>query len=269
MVEARCGYGILAMMWKLITIATILANLSVGQQKNSPQQDPTVLAAQNAQATINWDQRTSPGMKAELLLLKKGELKGHLTVTYRVKVTGAPENQRYVLMSWPIVFPNPVALMGGLVINHDGLVVCPAHSADSCAKNFDGAEIKMEYAPVKGEVLRSALISADGRSRIFFSIVPDPIIKKDGTCSLELVRLSPGYELVLIRAKGFPANDSVAFHTQSYDEVHDVSVKTSPQGEFWAPLTPFVAGKQNGATNVAAKGTKCAPALSFNWGVGQ
>jgi hypothetical protein len=257
------------MMWKLITIATILSILSTGQQKSSPQEDPAAMAAQNAQATINWEQRTSPGMKAEMLLTKKGELKGHLTVTYRVKVTGAPENQRYVLMSWPIMFPNPVAVMGGLVINPNGFVVCPAHSADSCAKNFDGAEIKMEYAPVKGEILRSALISADGRSRIFFSTVPDPIIKKDGACSLELVRLSPGYELVLIRAKGFPANDNVAFHTQSYDEVHDVSVKTSPQGEFWAPLTPFVTGKQNGTTDVVAKNAKCAPALSFIWGAGQ
>ena len=256
-------------MWKLITIATILSSLSFGQQKNSPQEDPAILAAKNAQATIDWEQRTSPGMKAELLLIRKGELKGHLTVTYRVKVTGAPENQRFVLMSWPIMFPNPVAVMDGLVINQNGLVVCPAHSADSCAKNFDGAEIKMEYTPVKGEILRSALISADRRSRVFFSIVPDPIITKDGACSLELVRLSPGYELVLIRAKGFPANDNVAFHTQSYDEVHNVSVKTNPQGEFWAPLTPFVTGKQNGTTNVSANGSKCAPTLSFNWGAGQ
>ncbi|HEV2987607.1 MAG TPA: hypothetical protein VG759_04145 [Candidatus Angelobacter sp.] len=256
-------------MWKLITIATVLSGLSAGLQKNSPQQDPVALAAKNAQATINWEQVTSPGMKAEMLLVKKAELKGHLAVTYRLKVTGAPENQRYALTLWPITVPDPVAVMQGLVINPSGLVVCPAHSTDSCAKNFDGAEVKLEFAPVKGEIFRGALISADQRSRIFFSTVPDPIVKKDGSCSLELVRLSPGYELVLVRAKGFPANENVAFHTQSYDEVHDVSVKTNPQGEFWAPLTPFVAGKQNGTTSVVAKNPKCAPALSFNWGTGQ
>jgi hypothetical protein len=227
------------------------------------------MATKNAQATINWEQATSPGMKAELLLLTKGELNGHLTVTYRLKVTGAPENQRYALVSWPIMFPDPVTVMDGLVVNPNGFVVCPAHSTGTCAKNFDGAEVKMEFAPVKGEILRGALVSADRRSRIFFSIVPDPIIKKDGSCSLELVRLSPGYELVLVRAKGFPANENVAFHTQSYEEVHDASVKSNPQGEFWAPLTPFVAGKQSGTASVVAKDPKCAPTLSFNWGAGQ
>ncbi len=227
------------------------------------------MAAQNAQATINWDKASSPGMKAEMVLVKKGQMKGHLAVTYRVKVTGAPENQRYVLMSWPIMFPKPLAVMDGLAIDSNGVVFCPAHSTGGCAKNFDGLPINMEYAPVKGEVLRSALISADQKSKIFFSIVPDPIVTKDGTCSLELMRLSPGFELVLIRARGFSAGENVAFHTQSYDEVHDVSVKASPQGEFWAPLTPFVAGRKSGVSNVTAKASKCAPALSFNWGEGQ
>ena len=248
------------MMWKLIFITTILASSLLAQQTTSVQEDP----AQTAQTTINWDKASSPGMKAEMLLVKKGELKGHLAVTYRVKVTGAPENQRYVLMSWPITFPQPLAVMDGLAIDANGLVFCPAHS-----KNFDGLPINMEYAPVKGEVLRSALISADQKSKIFFSVVPDPIVTKDGSCSLELVRLSPGFELVLIRARGFAAGESVAFHTQSYDEMHDVSVKASPQGEFWAPLTPFVAGRKSGMSNVTAKGSKCAPALSFNWGGGQ
>jgi hypothetical protein len=256
-------------MWKLIILATVLSNLSVGQNKQSSEEDAAALATRNAQATINWEQSTSSGMKAEWMLIKKGAVKGHVVVTYRVKITGAPQNQRYALMSWPITVPSPVTLMDGLTIDQNGGVVCPAHSAASCSRNFDGAEIKMQFAPVKGEILRGALISADHQSRIFFSIVPDPIIQKDGACSLELVRLSPGYELVLIRAKGFPASESVAFHTKSYDEIHDVSVKASPQGEFWAPLTPFVKDRQKGTTDVVAKGSKCAPALSFTWGAGQ
>lgn len=257
--------GILAIMWKLIFIAIVFGGSLFAQQGASTQEDP----AQAAQATINWDRASSPGMKAEMLLVKKTQLRAHMALTYRVKVTGAPENQRYVLLSWPITFPKPLALMDGLAIDPNGVVFCPAHSTGGCAKNFDGLPINLEYTPVKGEVLRSALISADQKSKIFFSIVPDPIVTKEGACSLELVRLSPGFELVLIRAKGFAAGESIAFHTQSYDEVHDVNVKASPQGEFWAPLTPFVAGRKSGTSNVTAKGSKCSPALSFNWGEGQ
>src|SRR5581483_2729394 len=121
------GCDILALMWKLIFITTTLASSLFAQQTTSAQEDPAAMAAQNAQATINWDKASSPGMKAEMVLVKKGQMKGHLAVTYRVKVTGAPENQRYVLMSWPIMFPKPLAVMDGLAIDSNGVVFCPAH----------------------------------------------------------------------------------------------------------------------------------------------
>ena len=159
--------------------------------------------------------------------------------------------------------------MEGLAIDKSGAVVCPPRSPDSCANHFAGAEIKMKYAPTKGEILRSALISKDQKYRIFFSTVPDPIIKRDAACSLELVQLSPGYGLVLIRAKGFLPAENVTIHTKSYDEVNDAGVRANSQGEFWAPLTPFVKDKNKGTTDVLAKGSKCSLELSFNWGAGQ
>jgi hypothetical protein len=257
----KSPYGILALMSKLI-IVMILSSLAAGQTQQAAEEQAT----RTAQATINWEQSSSPGMKAELVLVRKSETKGNLTVTYKVKVTGAPRDRRYAFVSWPITFPNPVTVMEGLEIDQTGTVVCPPRSPDSCAKNFNGAEIKLKYAPVKGEILRSALISKDQKWRIFFSTVPDPIIKKDAACSLELVRLSPGYALVLIRARGFLPGENVTLHTKSYDEVHDAGVRANAQGEFWAPLTPFVKDKNSGTTDVTTKGGKCAPALSFNWG---
>jgi hypothetical protein len=255
-------------MLRLIIVAILLSGLSAGQSqdKQLTEEQAMALAARTAEATINWENSSSPGMKAELLLIKKGEVKGSLVVTYKIKVTGAPRDQRYVLTSWPIIAGSPITLMDGLVIDQTGAVMCPAHSTDSCARGFDGTEVKLGFAPVKGEILRNALISKDQKSRIFFSTVPDPIIKKDAACSLELVRLGPQYELVLIRAKGFLSGESVAFHTKSYDEAHDVNAKANAQGEFWAPLTPFVKDKTKGTTEVVAKGSRCSPALSFNWG---
>ena len=89
-----------------------------------------------------------------------------------------------------------------------------------------GAELKLTYTPGIGEIYRHALISEDHTTRIFFSIVPAPMVEQDKTCSLEIVRLSPRFELALIRGKGFTPGELISFHTQSYQEAHDSQTKS-------------------------------------------
>jgi hypothetical protein len=129
-----------------------------------------------------------------------------------------------------------------------------------------GAELKLTYTPGIGEIFRHALISEDHASRIFFSIVPAPMIEHDKTCSLEVVRLSPRFELAVIRGKGFTPGEVLNFHTSSYQDAHDSQPKVDPQGDFFAVLTPYVQGRTMGTTQVTVKGKSCAPALAFEWG---
>lgn len=129
-----------------------------------------------------------------------------------------------------------------------------------------GAELKLTYTPGIGEIFRHALVSEDHTVRIFFSIVPAPMVEHDRACSLEIVRLSPRFELALIRGKGLAPGEPVAFHTDSYQEVHDSQTKANPQGEFWATLTPFVKGRTMGTMQVSVKSKGCSPALAFEWG---
>jgi hypothetical protein len=92
------------------------------------------------------------------------------------------------------------------------------------------------------------------------------MVEQDKGCSLEIVRLSPRFQLALIRGKGFTPGELISFHTQSYQEAHDSQTKINPQGEFWATLTPFVQARTMGTTQVVVKGKSCAPTLSFEWG---
>jgi hypothetical protein len=185
---------------------------------------------------------------------------------YRLKVSGAPKNKLYNLIAWPIMMSAPATIMEGLAIAADGTVGCPPNSDRSCAQRFKGSELKLTYTPGIGEIYRHALISEDHTARIFFSIVPAPMVEQDKTCSLEIVRLSPRFELALIRGKGFTPGEQISFHTQSYQEVHDSQPKVSPQGEFWATLSPFVKGRTMGTTQVVVRSKSCAPTLSFEWG---
>ena len=241
------------------------------QQKAPPQAQENDAAIQaqitkTATATINWDKSTTAGIKVEPQLIKKDQSNGRPVVQYRLKITGAPRNKLYNLTAWPITLATPATIMEGLAIAADGTVGCPPNSDRSCAQRFKGAELKLTYTPAIGEIYRHALISEDHQSRIFFTIVPAPMIEHDRSCSLELVRLSPRFELALIRGRGFTPGEQVAFHTQSYQEAHDSQPKVDNSGEFWAVLTPFVKARTMGTTEVAVRGKSCAPTLAFEWG---
>jgi hypothetical protein len=249
-----------------------------GQQKPKPLPAQTPPPAQNsdaaiqakitqtASATIRWDKSTSPGAKAQVLLIKKDQSNGRPLMQYHLKVTGAPRNKVYSLITWPITALEPATVTEGLGIAADGTVGCPPNTNRSCAQSFKGAELILSYTPTIGEIYRHALISEDHQTRIFFSIVPAPMVEHDRACSMEVIRLSPRFELALIRGRGFTPGEQVAFHTQSYQEGHDSQPKVDSTGEFWAVLTPFVKGKPPGTMDVSAHGKGCAPVLSFEWG---
>jgi hypothetical protein len=224
------------------------------------------LMAKTAQATIDWDSSTTKGTKVDVLLIKKDQAEGKPVMQYHLKVSGAPKNKLYTLMAWPITMAQPVTMMDGLAIAADGTVGCPPNSDRSCAQRMKGAELKLTYTPGIGEIYRHALISEDHTTRIFFSIVPAPMVEQDKACSLEIVRLSPRFELALIRGKGFTPGELISFHTQSYQEAHDSQPKVNPQGEFWATLSPFVKGRTMGTTQVVVRSKSCSPTLSFEWG---
>ncbi len=237
-------------------------------QNSQPDADAAVQAklSQTANATINWEKSTTPGAKAEVQLIKKDQSNGNPLMQYRLKITGAPKNKLYNLIAWPIMMPEPATIMEGLAIAADGTVGCPPNSNRSCAQRFKGSELKLTYTPAIGEIYRHALISEDHQTRIFFSIVPAPMIEHDRACSLEVERLSPRFELALIHGRGFAPGEQLAFHTQSYQEVHDSQPKVDSAGEFWAVLTPFVKGRTMGTMQVTTHGKGCAPNLAFEWG---
>jgi hypothetical protein len=221
---------------------------------------------QTAAATINWDKSTTPGAKADVQLIKKDQANGRPLMQYRLKINGAPRNKLYNLIAWPITVTQPATIMEGLAIAADGTVGCPPDSTRSCAQRFKGSELKLTYTPAIGEIYRHALISEDHQTRIFFSVVPAPMLEHDKSCSLEVVRLSPRFELALIRGRGFMPGEQLAFHTQSYQEAHDSQPKVDAGGEFWAVLTPFIKGRTMGTLEVTARGKSCAPNLAFEWG---
>jgi hypothetical protein len=149
----------------------------------------------------------------------------------------------------------------------DGLISCAGRTPEQCGdpeKKDDPVEVT--FYPATGEVFRMALISQDQKTKLFFAIVPEPVAKSDNGCILEVIRLLPKHELVLVRGKGFQPNEDLEFESKSYDEEQGGHHQADAHGDFVNGLLPFVKDKKRGITELKLKGAKCAPALTFEWG---
>jgi hypothetical protein len=198
---------------------------------------------------------STPGVSAEVRALPR---LGNPTAPgkeYGVRVTGAPKGETYSLLVWPITAAEPALQKTGITINPDGSVIC-----------LDGTPLNLVTATAPGEILRLELLSDDYTVKIYFTVVPDPIIKKSRGCSLEALRLMPNFELALIRGKGFAANDAVELDTKTFEESQVIKGMADANGDYFSALLPFVKDKKKGKMVVKLKGASCEPELSFEWG---
>lgn len=238
-------------------------------QQSAGNSDPMQQAAKMANITRDWlnGKLSTPGTSGEMHELKRSNESGQLIVTYDLIVKGAPRDQTYSLLAWPINAASPSQQMKGLTISEDGVLVCNGKTSEQCVGDKENSRVSFVFAqPGQGEVFRIALVSADGKTKIFFAAIPDPIIQTSQTCSLEVVRLTPKFELVLVRAKGYQPNEDLLLASKSYDESHDQQAKADNEGRYVSALLPGVKGRQNGKTTLSLKGGGCAPELSFEWG---
>lgn len=206
-------------------------------------------------------------MKAELTLVNKVDRNRQSLFVYNLKITGADPDQKYSLVDWPVADVKPSIKMDGLRVDDDGAVYCPANSSDTCTKYYAGSVVQLAFLPSKGEIFRSAVISVETKTGVFFSVVPDPVTATDKTCNIEVVRLDPNFALAVVRGKGFAPAEPLVLHTESSKEVHDNETNADSNGAIYAELMPSIKGKKSGKTELTLRGKSCAPKLSFNWGL--
>jgi len=252
----------------VLVLTDCVFSLAVVRAQQLEATDAGQTAAKIANTTKDWlgGKLSTPGTNGELREVAKLKQNGQLRVRYNIVVTGAPNDQIYTLYSWPINAREPSEQIKGLSIAPNGLVVCAGKTPDQCVGDKKDDPVDFVLSPAKGEVFRMALASADGETKVFFGAVPDPIIEKDKSCSLEVLRLTPRFELILMRAKGYRPNEDLHFSSKSYEESHEKQAKADGDGTYVLALMPFVRDRQNGKTTVSLQAESCAPVVSFEWG---
>jgi len=211
-----------------------------------------------------WRTMSSPGASVQA---KAAGREGNIFF-YNFYVTGLPTDQLYTVVAWPVTSEKPFVQMEGVSLGKDGLVSCTGRQEGECedpdSSNDHPGMVDFAMKPVKGEPYRFALINGDSKASII--IVPDPITAKDKGCTLDVVRLSPNFELAFVTGTGYPPNSEISFNTDSYSEKHPVKTKSDTEGKIHFAMMPFVAGHPRGTTRVSAAGPACSPSLKFDWG---
>jgi hypothetical protein len=208
---------------------------------------------------VNWGEPISTrGTKLEVREVDRGEKDGKLLVTDDLYVTGAPSGQSYALFQYPITAPEPTVVLPEVSFDANGKL---------CVKR--GKEclpvVRFSFVPAKGEPFRFLLVSKDAKTSIAATVVPNPIIGTDQGCSVEAVRVTPDFEVALLRGKGFKPGEETAYESNSAGEQLHGTIKIDNAGEFKLVLLPAVIGKNEGSYTVMVKGALCNPSVSFNW----
>jgi hypothetical protein len=187
-------------------------------------------------------------------------------VRYTLYVSGLPKGRLYTVVSWPVNQLKPTAVMEGVSLGKDGMVMCTGRMPGECSDpgDEDHGEVHFIFNSLPGEPNRLALVNGDEHAAIV--IVPNPIAARDGKCTLNAERLLPHFEIAYLTGTGYSAGASVSYDVDSAGEKHSGATTADADGNIRFALLPFVAGRQKGTVRVRMEASGCSPSLQFDWG---
>jgi hypothetical protein len=221
-----------------------------------------------ARNQANWGPAMStPG--ASLTLTDKGHksIPEGTQVTFILHATGFQPGEAISLLRWPLG-QNVQRVATGLTVDGNGQVICPEISQGDCLSSMQpGDPVHVDDVAARGEPLRVALVSANGKKRAESTVIPFPIESTNNGCKLEVILGVKNAEMVLLEGIGFPKSSKVELHIVSFGQDHPVTATTSAGGGLIVADLPAVAGHTSGTTTVSYHGSNCSPSVSFPWGL--
>jgi hypothetical protein len=219
---------------------------------------------QSAPDKNQWGEKfNSSGATLVFKEIGRGQANGQTVIIYNLFASGLPKDASYTL--WMRLVgqdPQPAA---DAFINKDGKIV---NVLANPALHVEEDAIDLNILAGKAEPKRFALISNDGQYRAFAQVIPFPIEKKAGPCSMSVVMLAAKYYAVEVLVTGLRPNEDLQIDSRSGDETNHGAGKATDQGTYIAMVAPFVKGQASGKARFDVTATSCKIGVEFPWGEG-
>jgi hypothetical protein len=202
---------------------------------------------------------------ATLVLKQAGRSRAseQTVITYNMFVSGLPKNLEYTLWMRP-VGGNPQAIADAF-INKDGLIVSVLSDP---ANNVAEDPINLKVVVGRGEPKQLALISNDGRHRVFGQVVPFPIENTGGSCSVSATMVSQNYSGVSIVVTGLQSKEEFQVIQASGHEAAQTKATAAEDGTYRTLVFPFVKGQPSGTLKFDVRAKACTVGIEVPWGQG-
>ncbi len=213
---------------------------------------------------MDWGEKfNSTGATLAVKELGRSRVNGQTIVTYNLFVSGLPRDAEYTLWT-KLVGGNPQAVADAF-INKDGLVV---NVLSDPAHNVAEDPINVRVVAGLGEPKQFAVVANDGRYRVFGEVVPFPIEKTDGPCSISATMTGANYQSVFVVVTGLQPKEEFQTIQQSGNEGGSSKATAAADGSFRSVLFPFVKGQPSGTLRFKVNAKACAVDFQLPWGQG-
>lgn len=222
-----------------------------------------------ARSEARWGAAGStPGYSLRLIAKSHKKTPEGLQISFTLHATGFKPGDALNLFRWPISSPTH-KVTGGLTVDSSGQVICPEISQGDCLASMQpGDPVHIKAVAAKGEPVRVAVTSSNGKVRAEATVIPFPLEVTSNSCKMEIILGTKNASLVLLEGVGFPKSQKIKFHVVTDGQDHPVTVNSSKAGSLIAALLPAIPGHSSGTSTVSYHGATCSPSISFPWGKG-
>jgi hypothetical protein len=240
-------YNFLAMKTPIaLFVCSVLSLACLGQTKDS----------------VEWGEKfNSDGATLVVKEAGRNRASGQTVITYNLFVSGLPKDVEYTLWVRP-VGSDPQAVADAF-INKDGLVVSVLSDA---AHNVAEDPINLKVVAGHGEPKQFAVIA--GRYRVFGQVVPFPIAKTSGPCSISATMMGQNYSTVSVTVTGLQSKEEFQIVQRSGSEGAQTKATATEDGTYSTLVFPFVKGQSSGKLKFSVTAKACAVSLEVPWGQG-
>ena len=213
---------------------------------------------------MDWGEKFNSN-GATLVVKERGRsrLNGQTVITYNLFASGLPRDVEYTLWMKP-VGSNPQAVADAF-INKDGLVV---NVLADPARNVAEDPINLKVVAGRGEPKQFAVIANDGQHRAFGQVIPFPIEKTNGPCSISVTMTGPNYSGVLVVVTGLQPKEEFQTVQQSGSESAQPKATAAEDGTYRTLIFPLVKGQSSGRLKFKVNAKACAVDIEVPWGQG-